>query len=426
VGYLSAQSYTPGRFGDADLRLLQTLGDVCGGVLERLRMEERLRASDAQLRQAQKMEAVGRIAGGIAHDFNNLLTVVIGCGELLRAELQGGPLAGHVHEILRSAQRAAGLTRQLLAYSRRQVLQPKVIDLNTIVGDMQAILRRVLEENLRIEMRLAPELPRIRADQSQVEQVVMNLAINARDAMPHGGTLLLETAALEVPEGAPDAEAPPGSWVRLSISDTGTGIPPEVRAHLFEPFFTTKGVGQGSGLGLSTVYGIVTQSGGHIAVDTEVGRGTSFRIYLPATTDRPSERRRPAAGEARLRETGTVLLVEDDMSVRMISAQLLRRIGLEVIEAGDGQEALAAGARREQRIDLLVTDVVMPGANGIETAARLRELRPGLPVLYVSGYSPLLFSSHPSLEPGAPYLQKPYSSRDLIAAVQDVLGAARK
>jgi signal transduction histidine kinase len=281
VGFLSAQSYRPGRYWRSDLQDLQSFADLCGGVLERLRVEEQLRQSEEQLRHAQKMEAVGRLAGGVAHDFNNLLTAIIGQAHLLRSELSPGPSRSRVEEILRVAGRASELTRQLLAFGRRQVLKPREINLNETVADVVRMLRSTIGEDIELVTNADPGLDRVFADRGQMEQALLNLAVNARDAMPKGGRLMIATSNSEPPAAVAGREIPKGPCVLLEVSDSGIGMGPEVLAHLFEPFFTTKEMGKGTGLGLSSVYGVVKQSGGHISVESTPGAGSTFRIYLP-------------------------------------------------------------------------------------------------------------------------------------------------
>jgi two-component system cell cycle sensor histidine kinase/response regulator CckA len=389
---------------------------VFDNITERKKLEE-------QLRQSQKMEAVGQLAGGIAHDFNNLLTVINGYAELLQNRIdEGSPLRRNVDEIHHAGERAASLTRQLLAFSRRQVLQPKVLDMNGVISNLGKMIHRLIGENIELRTLLRPDLGSVLADPGQVEQVLLNLAVNARDAMPAGGTLVLETANVVLDESFA-REHPgllPGPHVLLSVSDTGTGIPREIREHIFEPFFSTKERGKGTGLGLSTVYGIVKQSNGHISVYSEIGKGTIFKVYLPRVEGKiqgvPS-----ASPAGSLQGDETVLLVEDESSVRGVIEKVLSGNGYRVLLACDGSEAIRVSGEHEGRIDLLVTDVVMPGMGGREVASRLETARPGLKVLLMSGYSENVISHHGVLEAGLAFLQKPFTTDALLRKVREVL-----
>jgi signal transduction histidine kinase/CheY-like chemotaxis protein len=354
-------------------------------VTERRLAEEERRRLEEQLRQSQKMEAVGRLAGGIAHDFNNLLMVIMGHGELLRRGLElGDPRLRKVQHVMGAAERASRLVRQLLAFSRKQVLEPQVVDLNALVSDTARMLRPLLGEDVRVLTRLAPELGPVRVDPAQIDQVLMNLAVNARDAMPRGGTLSLETANVAAP---PEGSAGPADQVALLVRDTGLGMDETTRAHLFEPFFTTKGGSGGTGLGLSMVYGIVRQSGGQITVESETGVGTSFRILLPrchapgaAVEVKPPARPPSAAGE-------TVLVVEDEPAIRSLACEMLEGQGYRTLSAGSGEEALGLAVRHAGPIHVLLADVVMPGLAGPALAERFAVVRPGARVLYMSGYA---------------------------------------
>jgi len=381
---------------------------------------------EAQLRQAQKMEAVGRLAGGIAHDFNNLLTAILGSAELLLDTLAPeAPEREDLEEIRKAAKRAGDLTRQLLAFSRQQVLTPQVLDLNVLVANMEKLLRRLIGED--IELRTAParDLAAVKADPSQLEQVIVNLAVNARDAMPQGGRLTIETANVELDQAYAEQHFPaqPGSYVLLAVSDTGTGMDAATMSRIFEPFFTTKETGKGTGLGLATVYGVVKQSGGYIWVYSEPGQGTSFKVYLPRVTEAPEPTRPGPAAAAPLRGSETVLLVEDDEMVRTLTRRMLEARGYTVLSASRGEDALGVVERHDGPIDLLVTDVVMPGMSGRAVAQRLLELRPGLKVLYLSGYTDDAIVRHGMLEPGIAFLQKPFSADALARKVREVLDA---
>jgi PAS domain S-box-containing protein len=377
-----------------------------------------------ELRQAQKMEAVGRLAGGIAHDFNNLLTVINGYGELMLSDLRPDhPLRPALEEIHRAGERAAELTRRLLAFSRKQMLQPKVLDLNQVVADTEQMLRRLIGEDIAIEMRLDPEIGRVKVDPGQLSQVIVNLAVNARDAMPEGGRLTLETgnAFLNSAYTRENPGVAPGAYARLTIRDTGTGMGPEVLDHIFEPFFTTKGPGKGTGLGLPMVYGTIKQSGGHIEVETAPGRGTTFHIYLPLHRE-ASAAGAPEDGSSDLpRGAETVLVVEDEEGVRDFARRVLERCGYRVLEAASGAEALGIAAGHPGTIDLLATDVVMPGANGRVLAEQLSGVRPDLKVLYISGYADEEVLRRGVAEAGAAFLPKPFTPAALASKVREVL-----
>jgi PAS domain S-box-containing protein len=379
---------------------------------------------EEQFRQARKMETAGRLAGGIAHDFNNLLTAILGTSELLLGDLPAGDShRDDVEEIKRAANRAAGLTRQLLAFSRRQVLQPKVLDLNTVVRGTENMLRRVIGEDIHLTTRLASDLGLVKADPGQIDQVILNLSVNARDAMPRGGTLSIQTQNVRfagVPTGA-EAIMPPGPYVQLSVSDTGTGMSSDTQRHLFEPFFTTKEPGKGTGLGLATVYGIVKQSGGFIYADSELDKGSTFRIYLPQVSGPADATEAGAAPIAAGEAHGTILLVEDDEAVRKLARRVLETSGYAVVEAPNGPAALRLAAEHEGKIDLTVTDVIMPGMSGQEFSSRLLRERPGLKVLYVSGYTDDAIVQHGNLLPNTAFLQKPFAPATLVAKVREVL-----
>jgi PAS domain S-box-containing protein len=381
---------------------------------------------EEHVRQAQRLESIGRLAGGVAHDFHNLLTVVLSCTESMQqAQAAGRPvdpedLAG-VHE---AGQRGRDLTRQLLAFARKQVIEPVSLDLNRIVRGSEKLLRRVLGEDVRLEVRLAAEPWTTLADPSQVEQVLVNLAVNARDAMPGGGTLVVSTGNLRVEEG--DAAAPagarPGEWVQLTVRDTGSGMPPEVLAHVFEPFFTTKEQGKGTGLGLATVHGIVAQAGGHVHVESEPGRGTTFRIRLPRT-DVPRAAHAPAPEPSTVRGGETVLVVEDDPRVRSVTVRALAGSGYAVLAAGSGEEAIEVARANRGGFDIVVADVVMPGMDGREVVDALRREVPGLRALYVSGYTQDVIARRGVLDSGVEFLPKPFTAGALVARVRAVLDA---
>ncbi len=379
---------------------------------------------EGQLRQAQKMEAVGRLAGGVAHDFNNMLMVIKGHTELLLNVLPPSEhITRKIQQIDRSADRAAALTRQLLAFSRMQVLQPQAIKLNSIVEELGKLLPRLIGEDIDLVIRTGPELGTIRADASQMEQVIMNLAVNARDAMPNGGKLLIETLNVDLDHNytASHTLMKPGPYVQLSVSDNGSGMSAETQAHIFEPFFTTKEKGKGTGLGLATVYGIVKQSGGFIWVYSEVGKGTCFKIYLPRV-DQPEDKGAAAKPSAEI-PTGneTVLLAEDESDVREIAKQFLESGGYRVIEAKDGADALRIAAENRGSIDVLVTDMVMPGMSGQELAVRLQQVEPGLCVVFMSGYSEHAATEMAHADPTVRLLTKPFSRTAILRAVREIV-----
>jgi signal transduction histidine kinase len=392
---------------------------------ERRVTEEALRKSEEELRHSQKMEAVGRLAGGVAHDFNNLLTAIIGYAELIATRSSSNSLAKQNAELIRKAgEQAAALTRQLLAFSRKQILQPKVIDLNTLVGEMEKLLRRVIGERFDLQSHPDAENGRVKADPSQLEQVVLNLGVNARDAMPRGGKLIIRTENVTLDRTtAPQISASlaPGDYVMLSVTDTGAGMDEETMSHIFEPFFTTKGPGKGTGLGLATVYGIVRQTGGGISVESELGMGSTFRIYLPQESAPVEFTRTLLTPVDKSDNFETVLVVEDEDIVRELVCEVLENQGYNVLCAGDGIEALDLAEDYDDEIHLLVTDVIMPHMNGHELAARLSALRPDMKILYVSGYSDNDIGDHGLLEPHSELLQKPFTPQTLARKIRDVI-----
>jgi PAS domain S-box-containing protein len=400
-----------------------------GGVVFELFAEDvtERRALEQQLRQSQKMEAVGRLAGGIAHDFNNLLMVISGYTEFLLERLGNSPeLRAPAQEIASASDRASSLTRQLLAFSRKQMLAPKIVNLNDIVTENLKMLTRMIGEDVDLVMVPGTNLWHVRADAGQIEQVVMNLAVNARDAMPTGGKLTIETSNVTLDDNYARFHAPlqAGDYVMIAISDTGGGMDPETQSHIFEPFFTTKGT-KGTGLGLSTVYGIIKQSGGYIWVYSEVGRGTTFKIYLPrvASTGQTLSAAVATAAEPHAVEPGTetILLVEDEANLRYLARQYLEKQGYKVIEAADGAVAMQIAVAHEGVIHLLLTDVIMPGMNGRELAQRISEIRPNVKILYMSGYTENVVGHNGMLDAGVRLLQKPFNLRDLKFRVREVL-----
>jgi two-component system, cell cycle sensor histidine kinase and response regulator CckA len=382
------------------------------------------RALEDQFRQAQKMEAVGRLAGGVAHDFNNLLMVIGGYAEVILAHIDfSHPLHEKGRAIQQAADRATTLTRQLLAFSRKQLLELKVVDVNAIVQDMERLLRPLIGENVELVTLLVPEAAHTRADAGQLEQVLMNLVVNAKDAMPTGGKLTIQTQTIIVDENHRRGQhfIRPGNYVMLSVSDTGMGMDRETQSRIFEPFFTTKEKGKGTGLGLSTVYGIVKQTGGYVMVQSEIARGTTFHIYLPLVEE-AAEKHAVSAPDAALGGSETILLVEDEESVRQLVRDTLTAKGYHVFDGDNGEAGLAAAAAHQGRIDLVITDVVMPGMGGRELVKQLTETRPAIKVLYLSGYTEDAIVSDGSIEKGTAFLQKPFTLQNLSRKVREVLG----
>jgi PAS domain S-box-containing protein len=406
----------------------RAIRDETGAVTEIvivIRSTEERRKLEAKVQQSRKLEAVGRLAGGVAHDFNNLLTVINGFSEMVLRGLTSpdvARIASQVGEIRKAGERASSLTRQLLAFGRQQVQTRTRVDLNKVVEETRKLLGRVLGEDVEIRTELARDLAAIHADVGQLEQVLMNLALNARDAMPDGGTLTLRTANLRL-DGTQDEDVRPGEYVMLAVSDTGIGMDETTRARAFEPFFTTKEVGQGTGLGLATVYGIVKQSGGHIEVESEIQRGTTFRIYLPQLPP-AAETTVRANAPAPLAGRETVLLVEDDPSVREVTAAMLRALGYRVVEASGGIEALRRCGEFKGPIHLLLTDVVMPMMNGREVANRVQAILPGVKTLFMSGYTDDSILRQGVLDEGVAFLSKPLTHETLGRKLREVLGAS--
>ncbi|MGE5252591.1 MAG: PAS domain S-box protein [Planctomycetaceae bacterium] len=400
-------------------------------ITERRRTEEALRKSEEQLRQWQRVEAIGRLAGGVAHDFNNLLMTIKGCSELLLGAFdRRDPRREEVEEILKAADRATALTRQLLAFGRRQVLQPQILDLNAVVMNMDKMLRRLIGEDIQLITSLEPEVWLVKVDPGMIEQVVMNLAVNSRDAMPSGGKLTIETSNVIHDEeyASHHVSVKPGYYVMLAISDTGCGMDKETQSHLFEPFFTTKDTGKGTGLGLSTVYGIIKQSGGNIWAYSEPGLGTTFKIYLPRV-EKAAKGYKPRLKPKEVGAPGgteTILLVEDEEAVRSMVGKILRNKGYTILEARHGNEAIEVSERYEGSINLMVTDVIMPQMSGRELAERLAPMRPEMHVLYMSGYPDNTIVQHGVLEPGTAFLQKPFTISALELKVREILDGARK
>ena len=424
------------RHKNGDWRILESTASVirnCHGKPDKLiiinrditdRRDSEKRLRETQARQAQKMEAVGRLSGGIAHDFNNLIGIIIGYTELMEARINfSDPLYKGVQEIKKAGDRAALLTRQLLAFSRQQVLEPKVLDLNAVVMDVETLLRRAIGEDIELITMLRPKLGQVMADQGQVEQVIMNLAVNARDAMPKGGRLTIETTNSELDTSfvRDKPYVQPGHYVQLSFSDTGTGMDAETQAHIFEPFFTTKERGRGTGLGLATVYGVVKQSNGYIWVYSELGKGSTFKICLPHV-EAAIHVEKAETRQLRSRDGGeTILLVEDEEPLRAVTRDVLLQSGFEVLEASGGWQALENAERHHGPIHLLLTDVVMPGMNGPTLAEKLGSSHPEMRVLYMSGYTDYAVGRKGILESGVHLIAKPYTRQTLLSKVYAVL-----
>ncbi len=398
---------------------------VIEDVTEKRRLAVEREALEEQFRQAQKMEAVGSLAAGVAHDFNNLLTIINGYSEIIHTRLPAdSSLKALVREIGQAGERAASLTRQLLAFSRKQVLEPKVLNLNAIVTDTAKMLQRLIGDDVDLDTILAPTLAQIKADPGQIEQVIINLAVNARDAMPQGGKLTIETANTVLDESYVQAypELRPGPYVLLALADAGTGMDDATKARIFEPFFTTKAPGKGTGLGLAMVFGIVKQSEGHIAVYSERGRGTTFKVYLPAIKELAATGLLPSRRQGDVAHgTETVLLTEDEPAMRALARHVLSMHGYTVLEAGNGDKALRVAEAHQEPIHLLVTDVVMPGMSGRQLAERLVLLRPGIKVLYVSGYTDDAMIRHGVLQAETAFLQKPFTPGAFAHKVREVL-----
>jgi two-component system cell cycle sensor histidine kinase/response regulator CckA len=415
VGERYIEAVRVNQLDEPGLRAVVTL---CREITERRRLETRIH-------QTQRLEAIGRLAGGIAHDFNNILSAIHGFGSIVHGELPDrDPLRGDVQEILKAVDRASTLTRQLLAFGRRQVLQPKVIEVSAYVRDLDRMLHRIVGEDVEIVLRLDETGVTAKADPGQLEQVLINLVVNARDAMPTGGRLTIETANVMVRPGQ-STELPPGLYALVTVGDTGVGMSKSVMDHVFEPFFTTKESGQGSGLGLATVFGIVKQSGGHILIDSEPGQGSRFRVYFPATAERPGRTAVPTPPkmDAAIGGTETILLVEDEQAVRTFLARALRQQGYQVLDASNGGEALLIAEQHDGHIHLLLTDVIMPRVSGKQLAERLRRGRVELRILYMSGYAEEIIAPHGVLEDGTAFIEKPLTAEGLGRKIREVLEA---
>jgi signal transduction histidine kinase/DNA-binding response OmpR family regulator len=421
-GVLEAHALDPRDFTQDDVHFMQAIAHVLGSVVDRHRNE-------AGLRQAQRMEAVGRLAGSVAHDFNNMLTAINGYADLVRQGLpQASPLIQDIDEIRKASERAASLTRQLLAFSRQQVLKPRAVNVNEVLTQMEGMLRRLIDKGVSYQSVLEPNLGMAKADPSQLEQVILNLCVNARDAMPNGGQLTLETSNVDLDAARSHEQhsVAVGSYVMLAVTDTGSGIDQETKARIFEPFFTTKGPERGTGLGLATVYGIVKQSGGEIFVYSEPGHGTTFKIFLPRIDgDLPRSGSHPVPDHSATRPTETVLLAEDEVAIRRFSERVLLEAGYRVLLAKDGAEAMRIAAEHPETIHILVTDMIMPVTGGRTLAAELRPLRPEMRTLFLSGYTDVSLERSGLLPPGAEFLEKPFAGSTLVERVRGVLRERR-
>jgi two-component system cell cycle sensor histidine kinase/response regulator CckA len=417
------------RHKSGEWRVLEsTLSAVCNpdGKVEKLVLVNRDISERRQLEQqlvlSNKLEAIGRLSGGVAHDFNNLLGVIIGYAEALQQDAAGDESYREaIDEILKAGHRAAALTQQLLAFSRKQVLEPKILDLNAVVAEVEKMLRRLIGEDIELKITSGPDLGAVKADRGQIDQVIMNLAVNARDAMPRGGLLRIETGNVELREEdrLNRRYVIPGQYVMLTVADAGTGMDAEVQSHIFEPFFTTKEIGKGTGLGLATVYGVIKQSGGYIFVESEPGRGAQFKIFLPRVEGSAVELA-PAVPSPKSHGPRTILIAEDEAALRKLTRNTLKHLGYAVLGASNGTEAIEIASRCNSHIDLLLTDVVMPGMSGRELAHRLASTRPEMKILYMSGYTDGVIADHGVLEKGISILRKPFTHAQLIQSLDGI------
>jgi signal transduction histidine kinase/ActR/RegA family two-component response regulator len=424
VGCVEIQSYEADAYRQEHATAMRMAANLAATAVENVSLIEREQLKEEQLRQSQKMEAIGRLAGGVAHDFNNLLTVITGYSELsLRRLAPDDPLRTNIEQISKAGTRAAALSRQLLAFSRQQVMHVRVLDLNSVVREMDNMLQRPIGEDMDLVTLLKPALGQIKADPGQIEQVLLNLVVNARDAMPKGGKITIETSNTYLDEAyaRKHLSIRPGHYVVLTVSDTGVGIEAETQKRIFDPFFTTKEVGKGTGLGLSTAYGIVKQSQGNVWVYSEVGRGTTFKVYLPRVDEVAQEQESDGGLQTLATGSETVLLVEDEHLVRDLTMEMLKECGYGVITASNGEEALRVSREFEGRIDLMITDVVMPRMGGRELAAHLAVLRPETKVIYMSGYTDDAIVRHGILDEQVSFIQKPFSADVLLMKARQVL-----
>jgi PAS domain S-box-containing protein len=419
------ESFSRSELTDDTLDALSSVGDMVSQCIIRKRTEEALRKSENQLRQAQKLESIGRLAGGIAHDFNNMLTAINGYSELALKRLpEDSPVRRNIREIKNAGERSALLTHQLLAFSRQQLLQPKILDINQVIKETVSLLKRLIGEDIHLVTVLDPKTSRVKVDPGQLSQVIMNLVVNARDAMPNGGKLTIETTNIYFDKESVrrNANVSPGNYVMFAVSDNGVGMDEETQQRIFEPFFTTKDIGEGTGLGLATVYGIVKQSGGSISVYSEVGVGTTFKIYFPEIKEKVSEEGKAVSGELPVGNE-RILLVEDDDSIRALTREILEMYGYKVLTARNGVEALMLCKQENCDFDLLLTDVVMPQMGGRELVKKLTEETPSLRVLFTSGYTDDAVMRHGVIEENTNFLQKPFNSKTLAYKVREILDA---
>jgi PAS domain S-box-containing protein len=429
VGVIEIQSYNLGAYTEEHATAIRMAANLVANAIENVRLLEQERINSVQLRQAQKLESVGRLAGGIAHDFNNMLTAINGYSDLILRQVgDDSPIRPKVEEIKKAGERSMALTNQLLAFSRQQMLKTKVLNINEVIIETSKMLQHLIGEDIQLNILPAPKIGQIEADPGQLTQVVMNLAVNARDSMPGGGELTIETANVYLGEDFAARNVPTqvGSYVMLAVSDTGTGMDEETLQHIFEPFFTTKELGKGTGLGLATVYGIVKQSGGYIWVDSEIAKGTVFKIYLPRIDENSLLPEEQSGAENVQEGSETILLVEDEEIVRNLTRQMLESCGYKIIEAGNGREALSICQRDDCKIDLLITDVVMPKMSGRELGEQLAVLRPEITVLYMSGYTDDTAVRQDAVEAGANFIQKPFTFNNLAEKVRELLDAKTK
>jgi signal transduction histidine kinase len=433
IGILSIIDAAGREFSAEEIQLVQAFASQSATALRNARLYQeaqetyrQLTRAQEQFVQAQKMEAVGRLAGGVAHDFNNLLTIIMGRIQLQLMRLPAAhPMRRDLELMQSTAERAATLTRQLLAFSRQQILQPQVLDLNALVHEISQLLRRLIGEDIAFVTVLDPTLGQVRADPGQLGQVLFNLALNARDAMPRGGQLTVETTnVVQEEDEREDPRIPPGQYVQLRVSDTGVGMDTAVQAHLFEPFFTTKEVGKGTGLGLATVYGIMTQSSGYITVDSGLGHGATFSLYLPRVDAAPASTPAGQTPTALTGEPATILVVEDEADVRELVADILTATGYRVLSASNGADAFQLCAHHAGAIDLLLTDVVMPGMSGHELAVQIMQQWPRVKVLYMSGYTDEILGRYGIVDPSLAFLEKPFAPGSLTRKVREVLKKA--
>jgi signal transduction histidine kinase len=401
---------------------IKWIDGVMEDITERKQAEEERCKLEAQLLQAQKMEAIGQLAGGIAHDFNNLLTAVIGYGNLLKSEISTDRLTSYVTQILSAAERAATLTNDLLTFSRKQIINPRPVDLNKLIKEMHKLLSRIIGEDIELSTVLSDKELNTMADSTQIDQVLMNLATNARDAMPKGGNLIISTDYIQLDNGFIRAHGygKPGHYAILSFEDTGTGIDEKTKKRIFEPFFTTKDVGKGTGLGLAMVYGIIKQHNGYINLYSEPGKGTTFKLYLPLIESKPEDKQHEVSPLAKT-GTETILICEDDLHVRGLMKEILEKAGYEIIEAGDGEDSISIFNQHKDRLHLLILDVVMPKKNGKEVYDEIKKAKPDIKVIFVSGYSADIIHKKGIMEEGMEFISKPISPGDFLAKVRDVL-----